>query len=216
MFVIEKSEILNSFPSLTDKPKFPVNTPSEVYINRAELAADGQGLAELNITCIVDADPPALLYWYDAQRMVQIDKNRLSGDILGIFESENMSILKFRYKPAEGGTGNGGNSGNGFASGSRWPPNSGGYEKPTRAQLAAHPERQFECRAKNDMGLNAQKIWVKVGDLPPSPRLLSYTYEENNLTLTIEEASIEPPLDKYRIEVAGVHVHVEFNASGEC
>ena len=199
------------------KPKFPENTPSDVWINKDELEANEAGTIEMDITCLVDADPPATITWYDPSRHQQVDKNRPSGEVISVTEKENMSVLRIRYKGEVGATGNahGGN----YGAANQWPPSGNQYERPNGRtggpiHSRSHPERSYECRAKNDLGSTSQRFTAKVGDLPPAPRIVSYTFDDNNLTLTIEEGAVEPALDYYRIEITN-GVSIEFNATGK-
>ena len=173
----------------------------------------------MNITCIVDADPPAKITWYDKHRqLVNIDPrnaNDPSAEVIGIVHQENMSILRYRYKV----TGQETLSPEIGASG--WPPQgSKGYITPagraSNLQPIKQPDVNYECHAKNDLGSVSQNFALRIGDLPPVPSINSHLYIENNgvknYTLTLIQPPVEPPVDYYRIELSNGQT-VEFNSS---
>lgn len=190
-----------------DKPKFPPSQTGGVWIDRQEILA-GRTEMELNFTCAVDADPPAQVGWYD-ERGYQIRDPR--DNIVLIDERPNNNVLRYRYRVDQ--TGSSGIMGGNMGSDGSWPPPGvNQYEKPARAQSVEQPNVQYECRAKNDLGSTSQMFKLRIGDLPPSPTLVSYTFEGNNLTLVLNQAASEPPVNHYKIELSD-GVTVEFNSS---
>lgn len=188
-----------------DKPKFPPNTPGNVWIDRERILS-GVNEIELNITCIVDADPPAIVSWYDTNgRVIRAGERNMNQDILGVSENENMSILRYRYRVNDAIPG---------LSGGMWPPAGvNQYERPSgRRESIEQPNVQYECRSRNELGSANQMFRLKIGDLPPSPMLVDSNIVGNNLTLVLNQPSVEPPVDFYRIELSD-GVTVEFNSS---
>lgn len=190
------------------KPKFPPNTPGDVWIDRERIMS-GIIEMEINFTCIVDADPPAIVSWYDTNgRSIRTDQRNVNPDILGLSENENMSVLRYRYKVNEPGSGMAHNSGG------MWPPAGvNQYERPSgRRDSIEQPNVQYECRSKNELGSANQVFRLKIGDLPSSPTLVDIQDSGNNLTLVLFQPEVEPPVDFYRIELSD-GVTVRFNSS---
>lgn len=204
------------------KPRFSPNSPKGVWIDRQVFNNRGRGeQIDVNFTCIVDSDPRAELTWvYPNGRMVEVNP---SGDVTYIDDKENMSILKYRYTVTGDEIVQTGDSG---SQSGVWPPAGSSYQRPSRPRqnqqqqqqpqqsrvLIRQPNVEFECRAKNNLGSTAQKFPLRIGDLPMSPSLISHSYTGNNLTLVLQQAPVDPPVDYYRIEFSD-GVIVEFNAS---
>lgn len=205
------------------KPKFPPGTPDAVWIDKQDVLS-GKLSVTLNITCILDSDPPAYITWYDRNRN-PIDINRIKNnpdsDIFGIINDENMSILQYRYKV----TGQETSLPEIEASTGQWPPPGTAYKSPSgRAnnnnQLNNNPIKQpdvsYECVAKNDLGSVNRHFALKIGDLPPVPTVDHHIYSEvdgvKNFTITINQPPVEPPVDYYRLELNNGQT-VEFNSS---
>ncbi|KAI1287770.1 hypothetical protein HDE_09810 [Halotydeus destructor] len=176
------------------KPKFPANTPSDIWVNKPD--PEKEALVDVNLTCIVDADPATnTILWYDGRNML-INRDRLAEGISGIEDTENMSVLRLKYRaPADHHQGQ-------AHHGHQWPQRGGHGDSHSR----------FTCEASNGNGQAKHTFNLKVGHLPPSPKVLSYAFDDNNLTLTIQEPAVDPPLDYYRIELNGGK-SLEFNAS---
>lgn len=169
----------------------------------------GMNEMELNITCIVDADPPATVSWYDTNgRQIRTEQRNVNPDILAVIEKENMSILRYRYKVNEA------QSGTAHNSGGMWPPAGvNQYERPSgRREMIEQPNVQYECRSRNELGSANQVFRLRIGDLPPSPTLVDKRDSGNNLTLVLFQPDVEPPVDFYRIEMSD-GVSVIFNSS---
>lgn len=132
----------------------------------------------------MDADPIARFEWFDGTG------NKVDSD--KITNSENMSILKVKYKHA-------GNL-------------------PWTNRPGRHPETEpqkppvYTCRARNSIDVAEKNFKIKSGKRPASPIVHSINLDSNGLlTLEIEEFSIEPPVDLYRINI-GDENPIIFNA----
>lgn len=200
------------------KPKFPPGTPNAVWIDKQEVLS-GKFYVDLNITCIVDADPPARIVWYDRNgQVVNVDQrnpNDQTSEVQGIVNQENMSILRYKYKVS------GQETSSPEIGASGWPPQGSKYTKPSgrtasNLQPIKQPDVNYECHARNELGSVSNKFDLRIGDLPPVPSINNHLYIENNgvknYTLTLTQPPVEPPVDYYRIELSNGQT-VVFNSS---
>lgn len=123
-----------------DKPKFLPNTTGTVWIDREKINS-GITEFELNFTCIVEADPVAIINWYDSDRhLIRPAFNYANPNIINVIEDENISILKYKYNVIG------------------------------RGDYIEQPDVEFECRTNNWIGTTNKIFKIMIGDASsPNP-----------------------------------------------
>lgn len=163
-------------------PNFPVNTPQYVWISDN---IEGSPII-VNITCIVNADPVVKFRWFTGDD-VAIDRGVLKSKAKVSPVTENLSILSLEYKNLD----------------------------EIRRKDHRDPVgnmKKFICEVQNRLGTARNVYELKVGKLPDSPIIHSHEYNDGLLSLSLNESNTDPPIDKYRIEIAD-KTFVYFNDS---
>ncbi|XP_074603541.1 uncharacterized protein LOC141857043 [Brevipalpus obovatus] len=63
--------------------------------------------------------------------------------------------------------------------------------------------QKYSCSASNNLGYVDGVHTIQIGKLPMRPTVINHTEEDNVLNITIEVQKVEPPIDKYHVEIAG-------------
>jgi hypothetical protein len=161
------------------KPRFPENTQKYVWVSD-----DSQSPITVNVTCLVNADPPAGFQWQTG-RGIPI-QNANIGVKHNIHNTENLSVLTLEYD-------NIGSIRDNFN-------NPGGQH------------RDFQCKAQNNIGEAKHTFHINIGKLPEPPILDRYSYENGILVLSVNDTLVDPPIDIYRLDIDESH-QIFFNAS---
>lgn len=64
----------------------------------------------------------------------------------------------------------------------------------------------YTCSASNNLGYLDGQFTIRTGKLPMRPTVVNHTEEDNVLNITIQEQRVDPPIDKYHVEIAGHHI----------
>jgi len=167
------------------KPKFPPNTPKAVWLAESKITDEP---ILVNITCIVDADPPATFEWLTGLGMPLRQSGEHRDLITDIINKENLSILTVKYRHPK--------------------------KQQSRKQQHHHHQQlnEFRCRTNNRIGIAEAKFEIKVGAPPNVPEILSISAQPGEITLQLQEPVFVPAIDLYRIDL-GNNLYLEFNAT---
>ncbi len=125
-------------------PNFPENAPTEIWIDLDKREND-----LVNISCIVEADPPARFNWFSVDG-IPISDGRFRNQVVNMSEDENRSVLTVRYQP---------------------PPKEAHENRGRMNQIT-----RFRCKASNHFGEKEAVYEIKTGSSPISPRVFDHKY----------------------------------------